>query len=107
MENGSAHKISYRTKYDFGCTGTIYACDFVQPVLLHTAQLFFLLEAAEHMTERAAETEDWHVAHAPTGLSLALMSTLLGETYNLRSEMGTRARNDLFMQIGKAIAAAA
>ena len=78
--------------FDSRTMGTIYACDFVQPVLLHTAQLFFLLEAAEHMGEQAAKTEDWRVAHAPPGLSLALMSTLLGESYDRRSEMGSEGR---------------
>ncbi|MYD94156.1 MAG: hypothetical protein F4Y02_10780 [Chloroflexi bacterium] len=70
----------------------IYACDLVEPILQHTAQLFFLLEAAEGMAERVARKEDWRAAHAPAGLSLALKSTVLGETYDLRSEMGSEGR---------------
>ena len=72
--------------------GTIYACEFVRPVLLHTEQLFFLLEAADRMAEQAAQTDDWHVPHAPPGLSLALKSTLLGQEYNVRTEMGSGGR---------------
>ena len=72
--------------------GTVFACDFARPVLLHTEQLFFLLEAVERMAEQMARTEDWRVPHAPPGLSLALMSTKIGEEYNLRSEVGSEGR---------------
>ncbi len=73
-------------------TGTIYAFDFVRPILLHTEQLFFLLEAVERVAEQASRTEDWHVPHAPPGLSLALMSKEMGEIHNLRSELGSEGR---------------
>ncbi len=73
-------------------TVTTYACDLIQPVLLHTEQLFFLLEAVERMAEQAAKTEDWRVPHAPPGLSLALKSTVIDEEYNLRSEIGSDGR---------------
>ncbi len=78
--------------FDPQTTGTIYACDFVEPVLLHTEQLFFLLEAVERMAEQAAGTEDWRAPHAPPGISLALMSTKMGEIYDLRSEIGSEGR---------------
>ena len=93
---GSVHVVDVRKRegdhFDSQTTGTIYASDFVRPVLLHTEQLFFLLEAVEHMAQQTAGTEDWHVPHAPPGLSLALMSTEIGETYNLRSEVGSEGR---------------
>ena len=71
---------------------TLYTCEFVRPVLLHTEQLFFLLEAAELMAEQGAQTNNWHVPHAPPGLSLALMSTVINENYNVRTEMGSGGR---------------
>ena len=79
-------------RLDSQTTVTTYACDLIQPILLHTEQLFFLLEAAERMAEQAATTGDWHVPHAPPGLSLALQSTVVGEEYNLRSEIGSDGR---------------
>jgi len=79
-------------RFDSQTTVTTYVCDLVQPVLLHTEQLFFLLEAVERMAEQAARTGDWRVPHAPPGLSLALMSTVVGEEYNLRSEIGSDGR---------------
>ena len=93
---GPVHVVDVRTRegdhFDSQATGTIYASDFVRPVLLHTEQLFFLLEAVERMAEQAAGTEDWKVPHAPPGLSLALMSTEIGKEYNLRSEIGSEGR---------------
>ena len=79
-------------RLDSQTTMTTYVCGLVQPVLLHTEQLFFLLEAVERMAEQAAKTEDWHVPHAPPGLSLALKSTVIDEEYNLRSEIGSDGR---------------
>ena len=78
--------------FDPQTIGTIFAYDFAQPVLMHTEQLFFLLEAVERMAEQAAGTQDWRIPHAPPGLSLALMTTEIGEEYNLRSEFGSEGR---------------
>ena len=73
-------------------TVTTYLYDLIQPILLHTEQLFFLLEAVERMAEQAAETQNWQLPHAPPGLSLALMSKMADETYDLRSEIGSDGR---------------
>ncbi|MDE0539931.1 MAG: hypothetical protein OXH94_14545 [Rhodospirillales bacterium] len=77
---------------DSQTTGTIIAYDFARPILMHTEQLFFLLEAVDRMAQQAAGTEDWRIPHAPPGLSLALMSTVMGEQCNLRSELGSEGR---------------
>ena len=77
---------------DSQTTATTYLCDLIQPILLHTEQLFFLLEAVERMADQPAETQDWQVPHAPPGMSLALMSRMVDETYNLRSEIGSDGR---------------
>lgn len=79
-------------RLDSQTTVTTYACDLFQPVLLHTEQLFFLLEAVERLAEQAAKTGDWRVSHAPPGLSLALKSTVVDETHDLRSEIGSDGR---------------
>ena len=93
---GPVHVVDVRKRegdhLDSQKTGTIFASDFARPVLLHTEQLFFLLEAVERMAEQRAGTVDWRVPHAPPGLSLALMSTDIGEAYNLRSEVGSEGR---------------
>lgn len=78
--------------FDPQTTGTLIAYDFARPILMHTEQLFFLLEAVERMAEQAAGAQDWKVPHAPPGLSLALMSTEMGKEYNLRSETGSEGR---------------
>ena len=78
--------------FDPQTTRTIFAYDFARPVLMHTEQLFFLLEAVERMAQQTAGTADWRIPHAPPGLSLALMSREMGEEYNLRSEVGSEGR---------------
>ena len=71
--------------------GNVYATRFAYPVLEHTAQLFAILEWADHAAGRD-EPFFSDAGHCPAEMSVSLVSVPMRETYSAVTEAGSEGR---------------
>lgn len=72
---------------------SVYATRFAYPVLEHTAQLFAILEWADHAAGHDQPfVGDPPEGHAPAGMSVSLVSVPIDECYSAVTEAGSEGR---------------